>query len=1216
MACLDPDNGGKSLYNEDRNLLRIREKERRNQEAHQERERFLENAPLFAEPYKTKKGDELSSRIQSMLGNYEEVKELISTKAHQSLFGIPKSTAPLTLLPKSDRTVLSEKRDSMSRLPFHQPMGPPTCVPTSGNGSGQHRKAHPGKEHASSLYNKNYNQSRSQNRSQVQSHCEQDDRSSHNYRKNDRHVDGNSCSEEESYSPSKLSPLLSSLSSPIEPLSPIHSSQHVRSRIQNSKSRGNVYSHSTKTPPAMESNDIEGRDNAGSTANVAMSTQPSSQNFPAPLPSKTNAVQQKPTAYVRPMDGPDQAPNKSPELKPLTDDYHEQSYGNITNLKASAKAKLPKLKIPSEPIEQTFSNEVHCVEEILKEMTHSWPPPLTAIHTPSTAEPSKFPFPTKEPQHIPSVKKIHKQYDSTSVASPSPQEANSMLEDDLQISDSEASEPDQISEKEPLSSAPPSALQSQPGSVASAHSSSAESESTSDSDSSSDSESESSSGDSEGRPPPTAPAPKSNPPTSNTWQLKYFMNKGSQPAPLADHPIEEDHEPLNDQEIKEEDTSTSFSCDPPEAKEPVLQNTPRTSQEGHHQGKKSCQKSPVVHSEGPTPRQTVGTKQPRKPGKALVPEQPKGGLQVESEPAPYGTNEQPSKEKPKVKTKVEPGDKKEPKPTDLLSSEKKKHRSSHQITHKALPDCGTEKTHVARVRVELSGGHQSHKQNTAHNRTSDSKPTVVIREENHRDKVPVPNREHKSSSQKEQQTPESLIVKFELSLLSRIPQKSNHQKKNKVEGKEATSRPKQDSEKKRADAFLKVPQKRKGEDELTNSETKRIKVEKSEREHKSSSTSKQKESSKIKVSKTLSECPKKEPPISAPMSPTQDAQKPANTSQKRRSSESTNCSHDSSERSSTSSFKSKSSHKDPLPSKQIKVEGKPSGLQKSSNGSVERNTNPFPVPSLPNGNSKPMRPQLKFDEKLYPAEHYLKEAKKLKHKADVMSDKVGKAFNYLDAALSFIECGSTMEPDTTAPKSAYTMFAETVDLIKFIMKTKNFSENKSTSIEEIFSIMCMRCQSLLYLVMFRHKKDAAIKYSRTLSEHFKSSSRAAQAPSPCVPRSTGTPSPISPLPSPASSGGSQPGSNASSASSGGNNTSVSIPHMIHQIASSYVNITSYFVHAYEIWEKADKLSAKNKEFFAELNTVMRPLALNSSMTELVHYTRQGLQWLRLESNLP
>lgn len=30
-----------------------------------------------------------------------------------------------------------------------------------------------------------------------------------------------------------------------------------------------------------------------------------------------------------------------------------------------------------------------------QEMTQSWPPPLTAIHTPCKTEPSKFPFPTK-----------------------------------------------------------------------------------------------------------------------------------------------------------------------------------------------------------------------------------------------------------------------------------------------------------------------------------------------------------------------------------------------------------------------------------------------------------------------------------------------------------------------------------------------------------------------------------------------------------------------------------------------------------------------------------------------------------------------------------------------------------------------------------------------------------------------------------------------------
>lgn len=32
---------------------------------------------------------------------------------------------------------------------------------------------------------------------------------------------------------------------------------------------------------------------------------------------------------------------------------------------------------------------------VFQEMTHSWPPPLSAIHTPGKAEQSKFPFPNK-----------------------------------------------------------------------------------------------------------------------------------------------------------------------------------------------------------------------------------------------------------------------------------------------------------------------------------------------------------------------------------------------------------------------------------------------------------------------------------------------------------------------------------------------------------------------------------------------------------------------------------------------------------------------------------------------------------------------------------------------------------------------------------------------------------------------------------------------------
>lgn len=47
-------------------------------------------------------------------------------------------------------------------------------------------------------------------------------------------------------------------------------------------------------------------------------------------------------------------------------------------------------------------------------------------------------------------------------------------------------------------------------------------------------------------------------------------------------------------------------------------------------------------------------------------------------------------------------------------------------------------------------------------------------------------------------------------------------------------------------------------------------------------------------------------------------------------------------------------------------------------------------------------------------------------------DKLGKAVNYVDAALSFMECGKAMEEGPLESKSPYTMYAETVELIRFI----------------------------------------------------------------------------------------------------------------------------------------------------------------------------------------
>ncbi|KAH0503991.1 AF4/FMR2 family member 3 [Microtus ochrogaster] len=75
------------------------------------------------------------------------------------------------------------------------------------------------------------------------------------------------------------------------------------------------------------------------------------QNFPPSLASKPSLVQQKPTAYVRPMDGQDQAPDESPKLKSSTETgVHCTSYRGVGNKpeSARAKAKLAKFSIPKQ----------------------------------------------------------------------------------------------------------------------------------------------------------------------------------------------------------------------------------------------------------------------------------------------------------------------------------------------------------------------------------------------------------------------------------------------------------------------------------------------------------------------------------------------------------------------------------------------------------------------------------------------------------------------------------------------------------------------------------------------------------------------------------------------------------------------------------------------------------------------------------------------------
>lgn len=82
------------------------------------------------------------------------------------------------------------------------------------------------------------------------------------------------------------------------------------------------------------------------------------QNFPSSLAAKPSLVQQKPTAYVRPMDGQEQAPDESPKLKSSAEaGVHCTSFRGVPATKtesARTKTKLSKF-IPKQAEVSLFS---------------------------------------------------------------------------------------------------------------------------------------------------------------------------------------------------------------------------------------------------------------------------------------------------------------------------------------------------------------------------------------------------------------------------------------------------------------------------------------------------------------------------------------------------------------------------------------------------------------------------------------------------------------------------------------------------------------------------------------------------------------------------------------------------------------------------------------------------------------------------------------------
>uniref|UniRef100_A0A4W5N5J2 ALF transcription elongation factor 4 n=1 Tax=Hucho hucho TaxID=62062 RepID=A0A4W5N5J2_9TELE len=1085
------------MNREDRNVLRMKERERRNQEIQQGGEAFPAHSPLFPEPYKvSSKEDKLSSRIQSMLGNYDEMKEPIGDTIPK-LGGKPSGSSSSE--EKSGQSLFGDQR---------------------GGGSGQNSKwtpVGPAASTSSSQSSKRSSLQGSHSGSRSSGSSSSSQRHEREHKKSSKH--GSEHSKSHTSSPAKGS----------------LSSSHSRSlgAEHHGKER-----YRSKSPREREANwDSPSRVHTSFTSGPH-----SSQAFPPSLMSKPSSMLQKPTAYVRPMDG-----QETVEPKTSSAMYSGQSHSStMGEMKSNGKASLSKLKIPLQPVEGPKTGDANCVDEILKEMTQSWPPPLTAIHTPCKTEPSKFPFPSK-------VRQQSRPY-------------NVLLEDDLKLSSDEDSDGEQDSAKNASRNA--SASNNSNNSEGAVHSrDDSSSHSGSESSSGSDSESESSSTDSEANEPPRPASPEPEPATANKWQLDNWFKKAKQFSPAS--PVDSNVPTKYKKEGRDQSSGRGYSGQggSKDSGAPTPSRDLRAAQKGSESGR-GRQKSPAQSEGGPGQRRTVGKKQPKKSEKPPVVEEPKGGLRVESEPAPEIP---PHRPKAATKGSRKPNIKKEPKSSPRPAVDKRKSKAPTKTSQKSREFVDTDSSSSESEENDSIPSSSQTPKYTESIRT----PVCVFSPMEEKELLsPLSDPDDRFPIRQQQ----VLMVKIDLSLLSRVPGRPYKDLlEPKVERDCSLDRDKDFQKQPSEKSSGKGKRKHKNDDESAKPDSKKSRLEdKSSSHHKNSG----------KESKRAMEAKVKEEPVPSPSisgsGGLQRTPKAEHQSRKRTVSQS------STSLSSGASSGKEGGHSTKSSSTSKHRKGEDKQGRSSREGKVCGCVSLVYL-SVYVGCTL-----------VHSADHYLQQAKKLKHNADALMDRFEKAVYYLDAVVSFIECGNALEKSAQEAKSPFPMYAETVELIKYTMKLKSYMAPDATSADKRLAVLCLRCQSLLYLRLFKLRKESALKYSKTLTEHLKVIYFLCKA---------GMPSPVSPKLSPGSAG-----SYSSGTSSG--SSSVTIPQRIHQMAASYVQVTSNFLYATEVWDQAEQLAKEQKEFFTELDKVMGPLIFNtSSMTELVCFTRQGLHWLRLDAKL-
>ncbi|XP_035144786.1 AF4/FMR2 family member 2 isoform X3 [Callithrix jacchus] len=1258
-------------YEQDRSALKKREWERRNQEVQQEEDLFSSGFDLFGEPYKvaeyTNKGDALANRVQNTLGNYDEMKDLLTNHSNQNhLVGIPKNSVPQTPINKNETSFFPEQKNRI--IPPHQdnthpsaPMPPPSVVILNSTLIHSNRKSKP-----------------------------EWSRDSHN--------PSTVLASQASGQPNKMQTLTQDQSqAKLEDLFVYPAEEPQIGEVEESNPSAKEESNAKSSgedafKEIFQSNSPEESEFAvqapGSPLVASSLLAPSSglsvQNFPPGLYCKTSMGQQKPTAYVRPMDGQDQAPDISPTLKPSIE--FENSFGNLSfgtlldgkPSAASSKTKLPKFTI-LQTSEVSLPSDPSCVEEILRESQHltpgftlqKWNDPTTRASTKMLEDDLKL---SSDEDDLEPVKTLTTQctatelYQAVEKAKPRNNPVNSPL----------------------ATPQPPPAVQASGGSG-----SSSESESSSESDS----DTESSTTDSESNEAPRVATPEPEPPSTNKWQLDKWLNKvtsqnksficGQNETPMETISLPPPIIQPMEVQMKVKTNASQVPAEPKErpllslirekARPRPTQKTPET----------KALKHKLSASSETVSQRTVGKKQPKKvekntsideftwPKPNITSSTPKEKESVELPDPPRGRNKA---------TAHKPAPRKEPRPNIPLATEKKKYRGPGKIvpksrefieTDSSTSDSNTDQEETLQIKVLppciVSGGHTAKSKDACgagltlstlmsnsggNNNLSISNeqpafsPTPVMQTE-----ILSPLRDHENMK--------NLWVKIDLDLLSRVPgHNSLHAAPSKPDHKETATKPKRQTavaavekpapkgkrKHKPTEVAEKIPEKKQRLEEATTicllppciSPAPPHKPPNT-RENNSSRRANRRKEEKLfpPPLSPLPEDPPRRRNVSGSNGPFGQDKNIAMTGQitstKPKRTEGKFC----------ATFKGISVNEGETPKKAASATVTvtntaiatatvtttaivtttvtatatatattttttttistvtstiTTGLMDSSHLEM---TSWAALPLLSSSSTNVRRPKLTFDDSVHNADYYMQEAKKLKHKADALFEKFGKAVNYADAALSFTECGNAMERDPLEAKSPYTMYSETVELLRYAMRLKNFASPLASDGDKKLAVLCYRCLSLLYLRMFKLKKDHAMKYSRSLMEYFKqNASKVAQIPSPWVGNGKNTPSPVSL-------------NNVSPINAMGNcnNGPVTIPQRIHHMAASHVNITSNVLRGYEHWDMADKLTRENKEFFGDLDTLMGPLTQHSSMTNLVRYVRQGLCWLRIDAHL-